>query len=80
MHMPLDRRVQLLLDGERYEGRSRCVALERCRASHRLQARDALHTATALVHGVPAIVSSDDDFDDVEGLSRLTPADAAARL
>lgn len=55
-------------------------ALALFRASHRLQARDALHAATALVHGVPAIISPDDDFDDVEELQRLTPADAAARL
>lgn len=55
-------------------------ALELFRASHRLQARDALHAATALVHGVPAIISPDADFDDVAGLERLAPADAAAGL
>lgn len=48
--------------------------------SERLDARDALHAATALNHGIPAVVSPDEAFDDVAGLERIDPIDAAARL
>lgn len=37
--------------------------------------RDAVHAATALLHGVPTILSSDPDFDVVPGLTRVSPAD-----
>lgn len=45
-----------------------------------LHAADALHAATALTRGIPAIVSPDDAFDEVTGLTRLDPLDAAAQL
>lgn len=46
----------------------------------RLHARDCLHAATALNREIPAIVSPDRAFDDVPGLRRLDPIDAAAAL
>lgn len=46
----------------------------------RLDARDALHAATAVNRGIPVIVSPDRAFDDVPDLQRLDPMDAAARL
>jgi predicted nucleic acid-binding protein len=48
--------------------------------SARLNARDALHAATAINHGIPIIVSPDEAFDDVPQLRRLDPIVAAARL
>lgn len=48
--------------------------------SPRLNARDALHAATALNHGIGRIISPDDAFDDVRGLRRLDPREAAARI
>lgn len=49
-------------------------------ASARLNARDALHAATALNHGIPAIISPDSAFDDVTALERIDPIDAAGLL
>ncbi len=49
-------------------------------AATRLNARDALHAATALNRGIPAIVSPDEAFDDVPQLERIDPIGAAARL
>jgi len=40
-----------------------------------LRGRDAVHTATALVHGIGEIISTDTGFDDVPGLTRIDPAD-----
>lgn len=40
----------------------------------RLGGRDAVHAATALLHGFDAIVSPDQDFDGVPGLRRLDPS------
>ena len=37
--------------------------------------RDAVHAATALVHGIAEIVSPDQDFDSIAGLARIDPAD-----
>ena len=39
--------------------------------------RDAVHAATALLHGIPEIVSPDSDFDGIEGLMRLDPRELA---
>ena len=39
-----------------------------------LSARDALHAAVAKFHGLQAICSYDQDFDQIEGLSRIEPA------
>lgn len=38
-----------------------------------LSPRDALHAATALNNGISAIVSTDSDLDQVEGLTRVDP-------
>ncbi|MGH2780649.1 MAG: type II toxin-antitoxin system VapC family toxin [Thermoleophilaceae bacterium] len=40
--------------------------------------RDGLHAATALNRGIDLVVSADRDFDAVDGLVRVDPADAAA--
>jgi predicted nucleic acid-binding protein len=45
-----------------------------------LDAADACHAATALSRGITVIVSPDDAFDAVAGLTRLDPADAATQL
>lgn len=44
-----------------------------------LGGRDAVHAATALQHGLEAILSPDRDFDVVAGLRRVDPADALKR-
>lgn len=49
-------------------------------ATPRLDARDALHAATALNRGIDTIISSDTAFDDVVGLRRLDPVAAAHEL
>ncbi len=36
--------------------------------------RDAVHAATAVVYGIPTIVSTDRSFDGVPGLTRLQPS------
>ncbi len=54
------------------------VALALFQDVERLQMRDAIHAATALVMGAEAILSVDRDFDGVPGLHRVDPADAAA--
>ena len=41
-----------------------------------LPARDAVHAAVMLHHGIRDIVSVDPDFDRVPGIRRLTPAQA----
>lgn len=46
-------------------------SLELMQRFHRLKPRDALHTATALLHGATTIVSDDPDFDDVPELKRI---------
>jgi predicted nucleic acid-binding protein len=43
-------------------------------ASSDVRGRDAMHAATALLHGFESLVSPDRDFDDVPGLSRVDPA------
>lgn len=48
--------------------------------SPRLNARDALHAATALNHAIDRIISPDRAFDDVRNLERLDPIAAAAEL
>lgn len=40
-----------------------------------LWGRDAVHGATALINGVPTLLSSDPDFDAVPGATRLAPSD-----
>lgn len=40
-----------------------------------VRGRDAVHAATAIMHGLTDIVSTDRAFDAVPGLTRLDPAD-----
>lgn len=44
----------------------------------RLDMRDAIFAAQALNRGIDAILSADRDFDDIDGLERIDPADAEA--
>lgn len=44
-------------------------------ATSRLRGRDAVHAATALVHGTPQFLGADADFDVVPGLRRVPPRD-----
>lgn len=44
-------------------------------ASSPTRGRDAVHAATALLHDVPTMLSSDTDFDTVPGLTRVSPID-----
>lgn len=46
----------------------------------RIGAADALHAATALNRGIPTIISPDHAFDDVTGLQRIDPIEAAGLL
>jgi len=39
---------------------------------------DAIHVATALAHGLQAVVSADRDFDAVQGVERIDPLDRNA--
>lgn len=42
-----------------------------------IRGRDAVHAATALVHGIERIVSPDRAFDGIPGITRVEPADLA---
>ncbi len=45
-------------------------------ATHpRIGGRDAVHAATALHHGIPAIISPDTAYDGIPGLRRIDPRD-----
>ncbi|MGC5627698.1 type II toxin-antitoxin system VapC family toxin [Georgenia sp. Z1344] len=44
-------------------------------ATTSVRGRDAVHAATALLHGLPTLLSSDTDFDAVPALTRVRPAD-----
>lgn len=46
----------------------------------RLNGRDSVHAATALLHGIEVIVSPDRVFDRIDGLERVDPAEAVERL
>lgn len=56
------------------------VALELFHGHAALQARDAVHAATALNRGIGVIVSPDAAFDTVAGLRRLSLDAAAAEV
>lgn len=56
------------------------LALSLIESSQAVQMRDAVHAATALRRGIGIVVSADRSFDEVAGLERLDPVDAAARL
>jgi predicted nucleic acid-binding protein len=55
---------------------SRAIGL--VRDTKAVRGRDAVHAATALVHGIDRIVSTDPAFDRVPGLARWTPAQSLA--
>jgi predicted nucleic acid-binding protein len=44
----------------------------------RLGANDRLHVGTCLAHGIDVVVTADTGFDEVSGLTRIDPLDAAA--
>lgn len=44
-------------------------------ATSPVRGRDAVHAATALMQGLPQLVSSDEDFDVVPGLTRIPPGE-----
>ena len=48
----------------------------RLMATSPVRGRDAVHAATALRHRFDEIVSADRDFDSVQGLQRIDPAEA----
>lgn len=54
------------------------VALRLFERHAALSMRDAIHTATAAVQGIDAILSADRHFDAVPGIERIDPADTAA--
>lgn len=45
---------------------------------HAVRGRDAVHAATALAYGIPAIASTDPAFDHVPGITRIDPTARAA--
>lgn len=50
-------------------------------ASHpQIRGRDAVHAATALEHGIPAIISPDTAFDGIPRLRRVDPRDLASLI
>ncbi len=53
-------------------------ALELWAEHERLDMRDAIFAAQALNRGIDAILSADRDFDGVDGLQRIDPADGRA--
>ncbi|MGI8418910.1 MAG: type II toxin-antitoxin system VapC family toxin [Nakamurella sp.] len=46
----------------------------------KIRGRDAIHAATALLHGFGSIVTTDTDFNGIPGIERLAPAQALAML
>ncbi|HTA12073.1 MAG TPA: type II toxin-antitoxin system VapC family toxin [Solirubrobacteraceae bacterium] len=53
-------------------------AVDLWREYARLDVRDAIFAAQALNRGIDAILSPDRDFDGIQGLQRIDPADATA--
>ena len=47
-------------------------------ASTNIRGRDAVHAATAMIHGFDSIITADRDFDSVPGLRRIDPTQALA--
>ena len=54
------------------------AAAELFAGSNSLSARDAVFAAVASRHGLDAILSADSDFDGLDNLRRIDPADSAA--
>jgi predicted nucleic acid-binding protein len=55
-------------------------SMELVAASESLGGRDAVHAATALMHGLALIVSPDPAFDGIEGLRRVDPTEDIPEL
>ena len=49
------------------------VAMRLMSETRNLSARDAIHAAVVIEHGLEGIVSTDQDFDRIPGLSRFDP-------
>ena len=49
-------------------------------AATHLRGRDAVHAATAMLHGFTEIVTTEADFDGLPELARLAPDEAASRV
>jgi predicted nucleic acid-binding protein len=60
-----------------FEQRDLPLAMSLFARHSRLGIRDAVFAATALNRGVPLMLSPDTAFDDVDGLRRIDPLDAA---
>lgn len=54
------------------------AALDVLATNERLTARDATFVALAAAHGISVILTPDTDFDGLDGLRRVDPADAGA--
>jgi len=72
------RRVQILCRLHDIQGNDVNLALWLFETHTRLTARDATFAAVALNRGVDTILSADHDFDEIPGLERIDPRDAAA--
>lgn len=55
------------------DGRTVDLAFTLMRRIDRLKARDAVHAAVVLAHGLHAICSYDRDFDEIPGVRRVQP-------
>lgn len=49
------------------------VAIQLMSEIHNLSARDAIHAAVVIEHGLEGIISADGDFDRIPGLRRFDP-------
>lgn len=49
------------------------LALDLIEQRSQIRGRDAVHAATALLHGIDIIISPDPAFDDVPGVRRISP-------
>lgn len=76
----LAQRVAALCTLHEVEVRDLRLALDLFAAHDALHARDAVHAATAINRGITSIVSPDRAFDDLDGLVRIDPRDAADQL
>ncbi len=54
------------------------VAMRLMAETRNLTARDAIHAAVVITHGLEGIVSADQDFDRIPGLRRYDPLEIAA--
>ena len=54
------------------------VAMRLMSETRNLSARDAIHAAVVIEHGLEGIVSADQDYDRIPGLRRFDPMEVAA--